>query len=560
MEKHDKAYRSDNENVPDDRLSPISDSAGLGLYCESPLAGGGMGSIGASLNVKTVTTIAELRNHEPAGDGDMVVVSEYEAGSGTGGGIFIFDHADMKSIDDHGLILVTPKGARWKRRLSDYNEVNVAFFGARGDGKTDCINAVKLMWQWSQKNAPSIGIKFPAGNFKISSFDISNREVTFFRLAGHQVNSGYYAATNLFSDRKNNEFMFKVNARYMEISGLTINGESTAASPNTKGFYKNIIQAGQFVRVAEVRFLNLGGRGLDMLDTLDCKINQWYASNCSGTVIYAGWSDNPNGKWDHTTAIELSNFNIQHGSKSPAIDLQRATQSLIWNGWIEHTEFPGDISNGQWIINALSVEDCHNPLKCHYSRIVNTQLNLQSGSSLDFSQAGNKWTSLSDYELGDTHIENHGLKTSGTLSCDYFSSDCKMDNRTDKEKWFFLGELTHSVNTTQTRIHIAGTAGFNNMSETQTGYTSRTAEGSADIYLQKIADREYVGCWNGQGSVPVTRVLIEASDNGKSSKVYIKIAKYTGFCASFIETNDFNHFSRVSIFFSKRPIRQWMTR
>jgi len=91
------------------------------------------------------------------------------------------------------------------------------------------------------------------------------------------------------------------------------------------------------------------------------------------------------GKWDHITAIELCNFNIQRSTgPNPAIDLQRAGQSAIYNGWIEHSEYPGNIAFGQWSIEAFNMETCANPMRCYRARIVNQQFNVQNGKGLDF--------------------------------------------------------------------------------------------------------------------------------------------------------------------------------
>lgn len=492
----------------------------------------------------TLKSVTEMRNREPVEHGEICFVTEYSSGSKMGGGLFVHDPGDTQCRDDHGMTLVSPKGARWKRQVNDLNDVTVADFGAIADGKTDCIGAVTQMWNWSQAHCPHIGIQFPAGRFFLSRFDISKTQISHFRLTGKHVNSGYYPATTLVSDKKNDEVMFSVNARYMVISALEIDGENAEKTPNTKGFYKNIITAGQFVRVTGVHFLNLGGRGLDMLDTLDCKIDQWYAKHCSGTVIHASWSNDPHGKWDHITAIELSNFNIQFCTKNPAIDLQRAGQSLIWNGWIEHTEYPGNISNGQWEIHALNIETCPHPLECHYSRVLNSQFDQQNGEGLDFSETGPRWEAISEYEAGSVRTENHGISINGSLNYAYLTSPDKMDNRSDKEKWFYVGEIFHSQNTVQTKIRLLGSAAFNRMPSTQTSYSDRTPEGSAEIYIQKINDAEYIGSWIGQGSVPVTRVLLQPGSSKQKIKLYVKLARYTGYCTAIVETNDHDRFEK----------------
>jgi len=496
-----------------------------------------------SPNVSPVGTIDDLRKLEPACSGQVVIVKEYFAGTNTGGGIFIYDENDKETPDDYGVTIVTQQGARWKRDVDDIRNLTVLDFGAVDGGVIDAVGAVRYMWDWSQKYNANIGIQFPAGKFLISHFDISDKGVSHFRLAGDFVTFGYSPTTTLISDKKNDEVMFNVNAQHTEITSLLVNGESCDKTRNTKGFYKNSMQAGQFVRINNIMFYNMGGKGISLLDTLDCKIDQWYASHCSDSVIFATWSNNPQGKWDHITAIELSNFNIQFNTEKPAIDLQRATQSLIWNGWIEHTQFPGNLSNGGWSFRGLSIEDCANPMECHYARIINSQFNVQGDNGLDFSETGDTWDALSLYEQGDVHIENHGIEIHGSLTYDYLSTHDKMDNRTKYEKWFYVGELAPSMNTVQTKIRIIGSAAYNSQHETQKGYSSRTPEGSADIYVQKISDTSYVGSWAGQGSVPLRRVLLQPGKNAYSINIYVKVAPYTGYCTAFIETNDYNRFS-----------------
>ncbi len=502
--------------------------------------------------VTTLNVIADLRKFEPTSAAQIAVVMEYNAGTKTGGGIFVYDADDKTTPEDFGVTIVTAKGARWKRNVDNLRNLTVLAFGAIEGGKVDTAEAVMHMWKWSQKYNPNIGIQFPAGRFLISHFDISKSETAHFRLAGDNVTFGYSPATTLVSDKKNGEVMFSVMSRYTEINSLVIDGESTDSAKNNKGFYINSIQAGQFIRISNIMFHNLGGKAISMLDTLDCKIDQWYASHCSDSVIHATWSNNPQGKWDHITAIELSNFNIQYSTGKPAIDLQRATQSLIWNGWIEHTEFPGNLSNGSWSFRGFNIEDCSNPMQCHYTRIINIQFNLQGENGLDLSESGDTWDTISLYEHGDVHIENHGITIDGSLDYDYLSSQNKMDNRTDKEKWFYVGELKPSQNTVQTKLRIIGSASFNSQGETQTDYSTRTPEGSAEIYLQKINDTDYIGSWKGEGASPLTRVLFQPGSTAQSIKIYVKVAMYTGYCSAFVETNDYNRFSHgVRFIFDK---------
>lgn len=487
----------------------------------------------------TVQSIDELRALEPNAHGEVVVVLSYTAGTGYGGGFFIYDMNDKTTAEDFGLNIVTRGGARWKRYITDHSGVTVVDFGAVPDGKTDCVTAVTRMWDWSRildratniRIHENVGIRFPAGNFFISKFDLSNiREVNRFRLSGAHVGFGYFPNTRLFSDQKDGEYMFSVNARWTYISGFIVNGQDNT---KRKGFFKNALDGGQYLRVTAMHFSNMGGRGLDVLDTLDCKIDQWYASHCSASVLYGRWSDRAAGSWDHLTAIELSNFNIQYGVKEPMIDLPRSTQCFIHNGWIEHTEFPGDISNGQWVINGLSLENNTNPLKAHYARVVSTAMNVHGRHGMDRSDVGERW--LSAYEDGQVFIQNYGLKIEGSLNYQYVTSPERMDNRNDRETWFRVGEIEVPEWSAVVRMRIVGSAQYLQMPATQTDHSARTPEGEANISIQNV-NGTLLSSWAAEGSCPIVRVVLKPTGAGRA-EVYVKLARFCGYSIALLTTN-----------------------
>lgn len=524
-------------------------------------ANGSTSSIPTS--VITCKTFEDLRLTEPETMGEIAMLLEFRKDYKMGGGMFIYDINDTTTPHDHGIVCVTPGGKRWKRSLTDYNEVTVVHFGALADGKTDCIEAVTRMWNWSKRVNPSIGIKFPAGKFMLSKFDISNEEFSKFRVAGQHVNFGYYPSTQLISDHKD-DVMFSVKARYMEVSSLIIDGESEVKNnkgeittpKNNKGFFKNIIPGGQFVRVTSVMFYNMGGRSLDLVDTLDCKIDQWYARDCTGTVVYGHWSGQVEGKWDHITAIELCNFNIQRSTgPNPAIDLQRAGQSAIYNGWIEYTEYPGNISNGQWSIEAFNMETCKNPMRCYHSRIVNQQFNVQNGKGFDFDDDTGieDWPELTIFEQGHVNIENHGVDINGSLSYEYQTSSKRLFNSSNDEKWYYIGELLLSQNSFQAHLRIVGSATYTKQDESQTGFNENTAEGAADIFIQKVT-RGFICSWFGQGSSPVKRVMLQNGSSSSNTKLYVKISKLSNII-SLLDTNANDRFNGGVHFMFDRSFR-----
>ncbi|WP_439212300.1 hypothetical protein [Duffyella gerundensis] len=498
---------------------------------------------GANISVTQVPDIDTLRKTEPSAPGDMAVVLEYSNNSRVGGGLFVY-HPNDSSKEDYGVVIVTVGGKRWKRNITDYNALTVLDFGAIEGGDKDCAEAVKRMHNWAQSNArfKTVGIRFPAGKFLLSTLNIANTSVSHFKVSGAAVDFGYFAATQLVSDRKNNEYVFDVLAKRVEIVGINFNGEYNVQS-NTKGFYRNHTAQGQYLRVSCVNFDQVGGRCISVLDTLDCKIDQWYASDCQDTVIYGFWTDGEHG-WNHLTAIELSNFNAQNCKNKPVIDLQRATQSLIRNGWIEHCDYPGDISNGQWIIDALSIESTMQPMKCHYTRAITLQRNLQSGASMDFSPVGDRY--LSEYELGDVDIANHGVNVNGSLNYLYETSQVHLSNFAEKESWFKLGMIELPGIGSQAHLRVIGSAGYNVIRETATASTTRTAEGVADLWFQRIdahgiLELDVGVTWASKGSSPVSKVWVERLGNGKAD-VYVRLPGYSTHNVVLIDTNVVDQF------------------
>lgn len=503
-------------------------------------------AVTAAAPVIQVSDVAQLKATEPTTGGELATVLEYTRGTKAGGGVFLYDATDSTSPDDGGLVIVTAGKKRWKRVVLDYNSVTVLDFGAVPDGKTDCIEAVKRMYTWSQRVLPSAGIRFTGGVFSMSTFDISDKEINRFKVTGAAVNFGYFPTTTLvfnWETKPRGLHFFKVQARYAEISGIVVKGMSSDSGDdggtafNNVGFYANTIIGGQFLRVSSMEFRYLGGRALDLIDTLDCKIDQFYSRGCQDSIVYARWSGRVEGAWDHSTAIELSNFNLQESTKKPVLDLPRCTQSFIRNGWIEHSEFAGDLTNGQWVIEGLAIESTDNPLKLGYCRATIIQKSIHNQSAgFDYSTEGIKpWTLIGEGDRGVLELSDWGIIAQGSLNYDYISSQHHMDNRTEKNKWFYIGEFNFSDATSQIHVRIVGTAQYNSQSQTQKGYSASTPEGATNIYLQARDGANTIGSWYGEGSSPVVKVHI--SGNGARTKLYVKIAAFTGFATALVTTN-----------------------
>ncbi len=465
-----------------------------------------------------IPSVDELRKTRPLFAGAKIKLKSWHEGLEVGGGEFVGAFGEGK---DDGGVIFAGNGFYWRRVVEDFNRLTLFDFGAIADGKTDSAPSIKAMYQWSHDADQPICVQFPAGTFFVSACDFGNEQLRFFRISGAMVNFGYFPATTLVSDGRS-EFLFSVNARWTEISNLNFNGNNDSR-PNKQGLFHNTCPGGQFFRGACLRFNRVGGVCLSLMDTLDCKIDQWYAETCTGDVIKATWSGQKVGVWDHSTAIELSNFNAQHCSGGKVLNLPRCGQSIIHNGWIEHTEHPGDISDGQWIIDALSLEDCKNPLIAHNSRLNMRQTNLQSGSWIDNSLQGKPWLSM--WEMGSTRVESYGVAIDGSLKYNYITSRFRLSNNTNQETWFELGNFYSPDVGDSWEIEVFGQSQFNNGTTNQPlmdPIGGKTTGGRAVIHLQRKT-KNAEATWSAEGSSPVLEVRFDPRSEA-DTRVFVKLA------------------------------------
>lgn len=505
--------------------------------------------LGASDSLKLfgqVDSFDALRKLQPSAEGVRVSLRGWNSGSRFGNGEFV-GHVGSTATDDGGTVASSGQKWYWTRVIDDPRKLDVTAFGALPDGKTDCAKAVLAMFKWAQAKYPQIGIQFPAGTFYLSQLSLPD-QIAYFRLAGQHANFGYFAATTLVSNTDSN-YLLDLKTRWTEISGIIFDGGNKTVK-NTKGFYNNNIIEGQFINVHCVIWRYVGGTCMQMKDTLDTKISQWYASNCSGDVLAAGFSNSPNGNWDHSTAIELSNFNVQSCNGGQVFNLPRATQSFLTNGWIEHSDNPGDMTNGQWTITGFSMEGCAKPMRGHYSRLINMQQNLQSGSSWDFNENPTDGTTrwLSVWERGRVEIQNHGVYVDGTLDVMAVGSRNKLNNNTANAQWFKVGDFYSPQTGDSIDINLVG-CGNNLTIGNQLSKLDDVRQGGGNtlvrVHLTKAgAQASHMPC----GSSPLQGVRCAASGNNNFS-LYVQLKPYTYNVVPLVTMTGRTHFeSGVSVY------------
>ncbi len=508
-----------------------------------------------------VNSFAELRNTTPSASGEIAALKRYYDKDSTfqGGGRFVgfLDTAITSGSDDNGTIAVASAGGYyWKRIIDNVEDINIYHFGGkrlRGDSSFDSDNgtvnhdACVSMHKWSKgfsspvsdttKNPiKSVGIRFPVGKFMINPVDLTGEgELQFFNLYGDDCEYGTSPRTIIVSDQSSST-VFKVQARRTAIRGLFWDGRATADTTantgaitsemvsNQQSFFENITIEGQYVNITCCRVENNGGSAFKLIDTLDTRLDQIYTKNTYGRVFDITWSDSPNGKWDHSTAVELTNSNFQYGFADAMLYMPRMTQGLIRNVWIEHTRFPGDLSNGQWIIDALSIESSVNPLKLNYSRVLIRQLNLQTGGSIDMERTGSSW--LSSFEKGWRRDENFGTEMTGSMRAGWYSG-YRITNNSTEDKWFRVGQFNFRYANQHWHLEVNGKT----LRDTTTLPTEKPL-------LSNVCGKTFINLYRGASSVGgnihfegdsgVDDCFMLSHNSGLTCEAWIKVKAQSG--------------------------------
>jgi len=485
-----------------------------------------------------VNSFAELRTTAPVKAGDFALLKRYYDKDSTfrGGGTFVGFITTALPVDDGGTYAVGA-GFFWKRVVNSLDELNIYHFGGKGDGVTDDSGAFKLMLNWAQTvntSSRNLGVRFPGGKFLINPIDLSASEIPCFYLYGDDNPQGGMPRTTIVSNKSSSP-VFRVNARRTTIKGISWNGQASADITANKGaitaemctnqqpFFENIMVAGQTVLITCFRVQNNGGTAIKLLDTLDSKFDQIYSINTYARVFDIGWSDTVKGVWDHSTAIELSNANFQSGYGDATLMMPRVTQGLISNVWIEHTRNPGDLSNGQWLVEALSLENCVNPLNMDNARMQIRQLNLQAGATVSLNTAPGR--GLSGYETGWRREESFGAQMSGSLRVGWHSG-YKINNTSTSDKWYKLGKVFMPRDNQQWVIEMVSKVSNDAVTGTAGNPVSAVSSGTSYLGISRCATAIY-GDIRHHGSPAVLDIKFNRIGT-TTSEIWVKLKAASG--------------------------------
>ncbi|QQO90400.1 putative tail spike associated glycoside hydrolase [Erwinia phage pEa_SNUABM_5] len=434
-----------------------------------------------------VNSFAELRTTPPTKAGDTAYLKRYydKDSKFRGGGWFVGFPQKNTPADDGGINAVGKDGKGnpffWQRVVDDPAAINILHFGARLDGKTDDSDAYRrnFMWVYNMKDgSDTLGVSIPSGPILLSPMDFTDLgEIPVFAMYGDtRCEKGWRPRVRIVSDKSNKQ-VIKVNARRVVIHGFNWNGQCTAqvngkkVDPETiKGaimpeqrsnnqiFFENVCPAGQFVGIRCFRGENVGGSALKFQDTLDTSITEIYGSKIFGAMIEAKWSNTVAGGWNHSTAVRLEDGNFQFGYGPAVLDMPRMTQAIMKNIWIEHTRFPGNLNDGQWVFEANSIESSDNPLNLANTRCVVNGFYFQGQGTMSLERKASTDNWLSGYERGNIRIETYGILMTDACFRPGYYTGYKITNNTDQDKWFYIGSYSFPKVNQTWQIELLGTA------------------------------------------------------------------------------------------------------
>lgn len=418
-----------------------------------------------------VNCFADLRTTKPEKAGALALLARYydKDSKFRGGGWFIgYPQKDVPA-DDGGIIAVgkDDKGNPffWQRVVNDPEEINILHFGGKCDGKTDDSDAYRrnFMWVFNMKDgSDTLGVKLPSGTTVLNPMDFTDLgEIPVFAMYGDtRCLKGWRPRVKVISNQGDKQ-VIKVKARRTVIQGINWNGQcypkvdgkkvdvatiAGAVMPeqrsNNQIFFENICAMGQYVGVHCFRAENTGGSALKFQDTIDTSITEIYGSKIFGAVLEAKWSNTKEAGWNHSTAVRLENGNFQYGYGPAVLDMPRMTQAFMKNIWIEHTRFPGNLNDGQWVFEGNSIESSDNPLNLANTRCVINGFYFQGKGTMTLERAKSPDNWLSGYERGNIRTETYGIIMTDACFRPGYYTGYKVTNTTDQDKWFYIGDFS----------------------------------------------------------------------------------------------------------------------
>ena len=478
----------------------------------------------------------ELRNSKPTAVGEIVYLASHIAGLYKGGGQFV--GSLTSATNDFGMIASNGSAFHWDRLVEDYETLNVLHFGAYHDGVHDDQAAVLRMITWSAKQNSNLlrnGVRFVQGSIFISPIDLTATDRADFAIFGPTAPSAHGPYTTIVSDGSSSP-VFNVSARRMTIRGLAWDGRATAtvgadyvptAISNKQPFFQNIESAGEFLNVESFYATRTGGIVFWVLDTLDTKFLNVETYNTYSNLWNISWSWDPQGAWDHATAVEVNNLYITNSYGDCMLNATRMGQGLLRNVYIKKCLNPGNFENSQWVVDNFYVEDCKETFGFLSNRDLSHNMQLVNAT---ITRGGSPKQWLGSYDQGWIQTNSYGMTVKGPFGKLWKASTLRGSNDESSPLWVELGTFK-----TQAAGGIWKIDALSRVNYRAANYTRPTENGSGGrttIMLQRGSDSTPVVTYSSQGYAAVTDVLYKGIDDQHAS-LWVQIAPNCGEYAFF---------------------------
>lgn len=494
---------------------------------------------------RAFSSFDELRNTRPTASGEVVYLLSHVAGLYKGGGQFVGTLSS--GTNDYGMIASNGSAFHWDRIVEDYETLNVLHFGAVHDGVTDDQAAVLRMITWIYKQNTALirnGVRFVEGKIYISPINMAATDRSDFALFGPTSPNGRGVYTQIISDGSSNP-VFNVSTRRMTVRGIMWDGRVTATVDsemratglsNVQPFFQNIETAGEFVNVESFYATRTGGWVFSIFDTIDTKFTNIVTNNTFSDFWNISWSNDPQGKWDHSTAVEVNNMyitnaygQVENPLMTGMLSAPRMGQGLLRNIYISNCRNPGNFENSQWVIDNFYIENCVEAFNWRNDRDVSSGIVLRN-ATLQRGASTATWPS-SAYEGGYIQTNNFAMNIRAPIAKLSRFSMIRGYNNVSTALWVNVGTFkTGSSDSGSWKILAVSRTDWRNA--TYTRPTANGAGGKTNIMLQRGPDGPTL-TWSSQGYSAVTNVsYTDATD--VSTTVWVEIAPWCGEYAFFV--------------------------
>ncbi|MBT0725166.1 hypothetical protein HH682_12210 [Rosenbergiella sp. S61] len=514
-----------------------------------------IGSVYGTSYIGEVASFSDLAALQPQYEGQKIKLSSWHEGYNLGGGEFV--SVKGTKSDDGGVIAKVNDTWYWKR-IGNPEDLDITDFGGLPADipslEYDCSVSLENYAKYlSSLSSPSYGagMKIPTGAWNISQADLSSLPTDFpFRLrGGGEYEHGRQTPTMINLTGADDAYCITVNSHIVDMSQVGIYG-GYDKGVNTRKFITSKTRP-MWLRISKFYASYMGGVSLDFLDTLDSKLDQFYTEYTHDSFLRVLPSGTSAGSWLTSTAIELSNFNIQYhlsgSSAKPAILAPLCYYSVINNGWIEHSDYPANIAYGMWNITNLAIESTTNPVYAYMSRIRDVWGDYKLGTPIDYTLGAAEVAALNltiPSWINDTRFANGGLIEQPSFVLNKGAEAHHMilpESRIGGGNgWYYLGVFSPQYVAHGMVIEIQGALGYNSDPTSKTSAAgSGSGTGVCKIRIQnKGVTTTPAVAWSNENSSGVAGVKWKLLNNStKQIAIYIQITQYSNSMGIFVRSD-----------------------